>query len=111
MKIAPEEVVTWLIVGAIAGTLAGMLVKRKKAGFGRLLNLGIGLVGALIGGVLFKIFRIDLGRLREVTVNLQEIVAGVIGSLIFLAIIWAVQTWRARRKTAAAAPPADIHKA
>jgi uncharacterized membrane protein YeaQ/YmgE (transglycosylase-associated protein family) len=101
MTVNSVEVVTWLIVGAVAGSLAGILVKRRKEGFGRLLNLGIGLVGALIGGMLFKILGIDLGRLREITVNLQEVVAGVLGSLIFLAIIWGVQRAAARRKGAA----------
>jgi uncharacterized membrane protein YeaQ/YmgE (transglycosylase-associated protein family) len=103
MTLKPEEVVTWLIVGAVAGSLAGMLVKRRKEGFGRVLNLGLGLVGALIGGLLFKVLKIDLGRLREITVNLQEIVAGVLGALIFLAIIWGIQTIRARRRSAARA--------
>ena len=40
---------------------AGMVVKRQKTGFGRFGNLGVGLVGALIGGALVKLFSIDLG--------------------------------------------------
>jgi uncharacterized membrane protein YeaQ/YmgE (transglycosylase-associated protein family) len=92
-------VVTWLIVGGLAGSLAGMLVKRRKEGFGNLANLGIGLVGALIGGLLFKLFRIDLGLLSQIRISLQEIVAALIGSLIFLAILWGVQKywWRRQR--------------
>jgi uncharacterized membrane protein YeaQ/YmgE (transglycosylase-associated protein family) len=100
MTFNPVEVVTWLLVGAVAGSLAGMLVKRRKEGFGRMLNLGIGLVGALIGGVLFKVLKIDLGQLREIKVSLQEVVAGVLGSLLFLAVIWGVQLLIARRKAA-----------
>ncbi len=46
MKITVDDVITWLIVGALAGWLAGMLVKRRKQGFGHLANLGIGLVSA-----------------------------------------------------------------
>jgi uncharacterized membrane protein YeaQ/YmgE (transglycosylase-associated protein family) len=110
MKLDPVEIVTWLIVGAVAGSLVGMLVKRRKEGFGRVLNIGIGLVGALIGGMLFKVFHVDLGQLRQITVSLQEVVAGVVGSLIFLAIIWGVQTVRARRKKTAATPPATGRK-
>ena len=34
MKIGPDEIVTWIIVGAIAGSLTGLLVKRRKQGFG-----------------------------------------------------------------------------
>lgn len=103
MTISPAELVTWLIVGAIAGSLVGMLVKRRKEGFGRILNLGLGLVGALVGGLLFKALHINLGRLREVTVNLQDIVAGVLGSLIFLALVWCVRIFFARKKAAAIA--------
>ncbi len=105
MKITVDDVVTWLIVGAVAGWLAGMLVKRRKAGFGRTLNLGIGLVGALIGGALFKVLDIKIGALGSITISLQEVVAGVIGSLLFLVAIWAARTWWAKRKAARATSP------
>jgi uncharacterized membrane protein YeaQ/YmgE (transglycosylase-associated protein family) len=41
-------VLTWLIVGLIAGWLAGVVMKGK--GFGLLGNLVIGVIGALVGG-------------------------------------------------------------
>jgi uncharacterized membrane protein YeaQ/YmgE (transglycosylase-associated protein family) len=91
------DVITWLIVGGLAGSLAGMLIKRRKEGFGYLANLGIGLVGAMIGGLLFKLFRIDLGLLSQITISLQEIVAGVLGALLFLAILWGVQKYWAKK--------------
>jgi uncharacterized membrane protein YeaQ/YmgE (transglycosylase-associated protein family) len=90
-------IVTWLIVGALAGSLTGMLVKRRKEGFGNLANLGIGLVGALIGGLLFRLFRIDLGLLSQIRVGLQETVAALLGSLIFLAILWGVKKYWGRK--------------
>jgi uncharacterized membrane protein YeaQ/YmgE (transglycosylase-associated protein family) len=100
MKIEVAEVVTWLIVGAVAGWLAGLVIKRRKEGFGRILNFGIGLVGAVIGGFLFKVLGIKLGVLAEITVSLQEVVAGFLGSLLFLAIIWGIQKSRSRRAAA-----------
>ena len=100
MKITVDDVITWLIVGALAGSVAGVLVKRRKEGFGRVLNLGIGLVGALIGGFLFKVLHIELGLLGAVTITSEQVVAGVCGSLIFLAIIWGVQKAMARRRAA-----------
>jgi uncharacterized membrane protein YeaQ/YmgE (transglycosylase-associated protein family) len=103
MKITPDEVITWLIVGSLAGSLAGMLVKRRKEGFGRIINFGVGLVGALIGGFLFKVFDIKIGVLASITINLQEVVAGVVGSLLFLVAIWAARTQLARRKAAKSA--------
>jgi uncharacterized membrane protein YeaQ/YmgE (transglycosylase-associated protein family) len=40
--------ITWIIVGAIAGWLAGKVVKGR--GFGLLGNIIVGVVGALLGG-------------------------------------------------------------
>lgn len=106
MKITPDEWITWLIVGALAGSLAGMVVKRRKAGFGPLLNLGIGLVGALMGGFSFKVLGINLGLLGEIKVTSQQVVAGFLGSLIFLAIIWGTRlAWARSRKTASTTQP------
>jgi uncharacterized membrane protein YeaQ/YmgE (transglycosylase-associated protein family) len=97
-NITVPDVVTWLIVGVLAGSLTGMIVKRRKEGFGHLANLGIGLVGALIGGLLFKLLKINLGLLSEVTISLQEIVAGLVGALIFLAVLWLVRKYLGREK-------------
>jgi uncharacterized membrane protein YeaQ/YmgE (transglycosylase-associated protein family) len=91
VKISPQEIVTWLIVGALAGSLAGMLITRRKEGFGTLSNLAVGLVGAMIGGFLFKILHISLGLLDDITVSLREVVAALVGSLIFLIVIWLVR--------------------
>ncbi|MGA2066013.1 MAG: GlsB/YeaQ/YmgE family stress response membrane protein [Thermoguttaceae bacterium] len=98
MNIGPDEIVTWLIVGALAGSLTGMLIKGRKEGFGHLLNLAIGLVGALIGGYLFKVLHISLGLLGQITISLQEVVAALVGSLIFLGAIWLVRKKLAKRK-------------
>ena len=80
------QIIVWLIVGAIAGALAGLIVKRTKQGFGKFTNLGIGLVGAVIGGVLFRLFGIDLG-LGAISVSLEDIVAALLGSIIFLILL------------------------
>jgi uncharacterized membrane protein YeaQ/YmgE (transglycosylase-associated protein family) len=97
MRINADQVITWLIVGALAGSFAGMLVKRRREGFGRLTNLGIGLVGALIGGVLFKLLHVDLGLVGAVTITSEEVVASFAGSLVFLALIGCVRLWRSTK--------------
>ena len=88
MKFNVDEVITWLIVGVLAGSLAGMLVKRSRAGFGHMVNMAIGLIGALIGGSLFKLLGINLGLAGNITISSEQIVAAFVGSLLFLAIIW-----------------------
>lgn len=94
MQITWPQIVVWLIVGALAGSLAGMVVKRSKEGFGRAANIGIGLVGALVGGVFFKIFAINLG-LTNILVSLEDLAEAFIGSLIFLLGLWLVRKYRA----------------
>ena len=48
--LAPESVLAWIIIGAIAGWLAGLLV--KGYGFGLIGNIVIGILGAGIAGIL-----------------------------------------------------------
>jgi uncharacterized membrane protein YeaQ/YmgE (transglycosylase-associated protein family) len=104
MKINADDLITWLIVGALAGSLAAMIVKWRREGFGRLLNLAIGLVGALIGGFVFKMFNINLGVVGAITVTSEDIVEAFIGSLIFLATLWIIQKLRAAKNTTIGAP-------
>jgi uncharacterized membrane protein YeaQ/YmgE (transglycosylase-associated protein family) len=85
-----SQVIAWLVVGALAGYLTGIVVKRKRKGFGHLANLGIGLVGALIGGAIFNLFGIDFG-LGEVAISLKDLVAALIGSMIFLLGVWLIR--------------------
>jgi uncharacterized membrane protein YeaQ/YmgE (transglycosylase-associated protein family) len=99
MNIKPDEVIAWLIVGALAGSLAGLIVKHRRAGFGRLINLAVGLIGALIGGVVFKIFHLNLGAVGSVTITSEEVVEAFIGALIFLAAVWFVRKMRSTKNT------------
>ena len=96
MDISVSDVLVWLIVGLLAGSLAGLLVKRSKRGFGHLANLGLGLVGAVVGGYLFDLLRIDLG-LANISVSLQDIVAAMVGSLLFLIALYLLNNWYRNR--------------
>ena len=82
-----SQIIVWLIVGALAGSIAGVVVRRTKEGFGLFTNLGIGLVGALIGGFIFKALNINL-KLGKISVSLEDLLAAFIGSLIFLGVVW-----------------------
>jgi uncharacterized membrane protein YeaQ/YmgE (transglycosylase-associated protein family) len=91
------EIIVWLIVGALAGTFTGRLVTRKKEGLGRLANLVVGLVGALVGGYLFNVFKIDLG-LGELKVTFEDLIAAVCGSLLFIFALWLLRRLMGRKK-------------
>ncbi|MDZ7845224.1 MAG: GlsB/YeaQ/YmgE family stress response membrane protein [Anaerolineales bacterium] len=73
---------TWIIVGAIAGWLAGQIM--KGSGFGLIGNILIGIVGALVGGwvagTLFNTPNAISGF------NLTTIVVAFLGAVIVLFI-------------------------
>jgi uncharacterized membrane protein YeaQ/YmgE (transglycosylase-associated protein family) len=88
-----SQLVVWIVVGLIGGGLASRLITWDRQGFGNFRNLGLGLVGALLGGWLFRLFNL-LPGLDKVSVSLRDIVAAVAGSLIILAAIWLVRSYR-----------------
>lgn len=68
--------IVWLIIGAIAGWLAGVLV--KGGGFGLLIDIVVGIVGAVIGGWLAGLLGIGFSGI------LGSIVIAVIGAVVLL---------------------------
>lgn len=87
MGIKFDHVVVWLIVGGLAAVFLGKLPSRREKNWqARLKNLGLGLAGALLGGVLFTVFEIFGINLRfgEIAIRLQDLVAAILGALILL---------------------------
>ena len=74
------ELLVFLIVGAIAGWLAGQIV--KGGGFGLIGDIVVGIVGAFIAGFLFPRLGISLGA-----GIVGEIIAAAIGAIILLLVI------------------------
>lgn len=87
-----DRIIVWIIVGLFGGSLAGLIIKRQPRGFGVLRNLALGLAGALVGGLLFRLLRL-LPDLDRVMISLRDVVAALIGSLIVLAALWLWQLW------------------
>ncbi len=87
MPISLAQIIVWTIIGLIAGSLVGLVVKGDRKGFGLWTNLGLGLAGALVGGLLFRLFGLFPG-LDQVTVSLRDVIAAVVGSLLVLAALW-----------------------
>ena len=76
--------------------MIGLLLKRAKTtDTNHLANLGIGMVGALVGGFIFDALRIAEG-LQEFRVTLRDVVAAVVGSLLFLGVIRIVKNQRSK---------------
>jgi uncharacterized membrane protein YeaQ/YmgE (transglycosylase-associated protein family) len=53
MTLDPGGIIAWLVVGLIAGWLAGMVM--KGGGYGIVGDIVIGIVGALVGGFVFSL--------------------------------------------------------
>jgi uncharacterized membrane protein YeaQ/YmgE (transglycosylase-associated protein family) len=54
-----HSLIAWLLIGAIAGWLAGTLI--KGGGFGLIGDIIVGIVGAFIGGWLAGVLHINIG--------------------------------------------------
>jgi uncharacterized membrane protein YeaQ/YmgE (transglycosylase-associated protein family) len=72
-------IISWLVVGAIAGYLAGMLVKGDES-LGVIGHIVLGIVGAIIGGFLAGILTGGADYLTGI--NVTTIVVAVIGAVI-----------------------------
>lgn len=80
-----ESLLVFIIVGAIAGWLAGLIV--KGYGFGVIGNIVVGIVGAFIAGWLFPAVGVSLG-----TGVIAAIIHAVIGAVILLLLIRLVKS-------------------
>ena len=81
--LAPESVIAWIIIGAVAGWLAGLLV--KGYGFGLLGNIIVGILGAGIAGFLAP----SLGLYTASTGG--NIIAATLGAIILLFLVGLVR--------------------
>jgi uncharacterized membrane protein YeaQ/YmgE (transglycosylase-associated protein family) len=82
------QIVVWIIVGGFAGTLAGRVVTLKKEGLGRWTNFLVGIIGAFIGGEVFKLLRVDFG-LGDLKVTFEDLIAAFLGSLVVI-LAWRI---------------------
>lgn len=77
-------VISWIILGLIAGWIASKLV--NKTGSGMMIDIALGVVGAIVGGIIAGFF----GVAGVTGVNIWSIVVAVIGAVVVLWIYHAV---------------------
>lgn len=84
------DILAWIIVGLIAGWLAGQVM--KGSGYGVIGDIIIGIIGALIGGFLASaVFGVNAVS----GLNVVSVVVAFIGAVILVAILRAVAPGRA----------------
>ena len=77
------DFVWFLIIGLVAGWLAGQIM--KGSGFGLWINLLLGVAGAFIGGFLFRFFGIGGDGI------IASLIAALVGAIVLLLIIGMVK--------------------
>ena len=78
------SIIAWLVLGLIAGFIASKVV--NKSGDGLILDLVLGIVGAVVGGYLFTAF----GAAPVTGLNLYSILVAVVGAVVVLVIYHAI---------------------
>ncbi|MBV8400539.1 MAG: GlsB/YeaQ/YmgE family stress response membrane protein [Acetobacteraceae bacterium] len=78
------SIIAWLILGLIAGFIGSKIVSNTGQGF--VLDLVLGVVGAVVGGYLFS----AIGHTGVTGLNLYSIFVAVIGSVVVLLIYHAI---------------------
>lgn len=77
--------IAWIILGAIAGFIAEKLTNNDM---GLIMNIVVGLVGAVLGGWLFRM----LGSYQGATgLNVWSVVVATVGAVVLLLIVGAVR--------------------
>ena len=77
--------ITWVVLGLIAGFIASKIV--NKQGEGLLLDIVLGVVGAVVGGWLFAL----LGASGVSGVNLYSLLVAVVGAIVVLFVYHAIR--------------------
>jgi uncharacterized membrane protein YeaQ/YmgE (transglycosylase-associated protein family) len=78
------SIIAWIILGLIAGFIGSKIV--NGSGEGALLDIVLGIVGAVVGGFLFHLF----GAVGVTGLNVWSLIVSVIGAIVVLGLYHAV---------------------
>ena len=79
------SILAWIVLGLIAGFVGSKIV--NKSGKGVVLDIILGIVGAVVGGFIFRFF----GASGVTGLNIYSLIVAVIGSVVLLVIYHAVR--------------------
>ena len=77
--------IIWLIVGGIIGWVASMIMK-TDAQQGALLNIIVGIVGAMLGGWLISPL-VGAGTINQSDFSIGGLIVSLVGAIVLLAIV------------------------
>jgi uncharacterized membrane protein YeaQ/YmgE (transglycosylase-associated protein family) len=79
------SILAWIVLGLISGFIASKIV--NKSGEGVILDIVLGVVGAVVGGWLFNTF----GQAGVTGLNLYSLLVAVLGAIVVLVIYHAIR--------------------
>ena len=82
------SIISWIILGLIAGFVGAKIVNREGQGFW--LDIALGIIGALVGGFLFSLF----GASGVTGLNIYSMIVAIVGSIVVLLIYNAIMGHR-----------------
>ena len=77
--------IAWILLGLVAGFIGSKIVNKSGEGF--LLDIVLGVVGAIVGGFLFSL----VGASPVSGLNFYSLVVAVIGAIVVLVIYHAIR--------------------
>lgn len=83
------EFIWFILIGLVAGWLAGRIMKGR--GFGVVRNLIVGVIGAILGGFLFELFGLTA------TSPMGRLVMATVGAIVLLVLVQAITGSKRRR--------------
>ena len=83
------SIISWIILGLIAGFIGSKIVNRQGQGFW--LDIALGIIGAIVGGFLFEFF----GGTGITGLNIWSMIVAIVGSVVVLVVYNALATRRA----------------
>ena len=81
-------IINWIILGVIAGFIGSKIVNKSGQGF--LMDIVLGIVGAIVGGVIFSAF----GATGVTGLNIYSLIVAVIGAVV---VLWGYHAISGRR--------------
>lgn len=76
--------IIWILVGALVGWIASMIMK-TDAQQGTILNILVGIVGAFVGGYFISPL-VGIPTINENPINIPSILVSIVGAVIVIAI-------------------------
>jgi uncharacterized membrane protein YeaQ/YmgE (transglycosylase-associated protein family) len=73
------DILLWVILGAVAGWIASMIM---KSGHGLIEDIILGIIGAFIGGFIMNFF----GQSGVTGINVYSLIVAVIGAVVLIAL-------------------------